>query len=234
MTTTHVLSLPDFTIPFVVETDASGTGMGAVLMQRDHPIAYFSKQFCPKLLYSSTYIRELHTITSAVKRWQQYLLGHAFVILTDHKSLRELMVQPVQTPEQHVYLAKLLGYNYSIQYKVEHSNMVADALSRQTDIDHTTTMFSILSIPRPKFLDDLKIELASSEEFNDLTTRVTKDPEQHLMFILRDGLLLYKGRIWINRDNNFIALLLEEFHKSPLGGHMGLAKTPSRLKQSFY
>ena len=234
MTTTPVLSLPDFTIPFVVETDASGTGMGVILMQRSHPIAYFSKQFYPKLLRSSTYICELHAITSAVKRWWQYLLGHTFVILTNHKSLRELMVQPVQTPEQHVYLAKLLGYNYSIQYKVEHSNMVADALSRQTDIDHTTTMFSILSIPRPKFLDDLKIELASSEEFNDLTTRVTKDPEQHLAFILRDGLLLYKGRIWINRDNNFIALLLEEFHKSPLGGHMGLAKTPSRLKQSFY
>ena len=95
MTTTHVLSLPDFTIPFVVETDASGTGMGAVLMQRDHPIAYFSKQFCPKLLYSSTYIRELHTITSAVTRWQQYLLGHASVTLTAHKSLREPMMQPV-------------------------------------------------------------------------------------------------------------------------------------------
>ncbi|XP_006582627.1 uncharacterized protein [Glycine max] len=112
--------------------------------------------------------------------------------------------------------------------------MVVNALSRQTDTDHTTSMFSILSIPHPKFLDDLKRELASSEEFNDLKTRVTKDPQQHPAFILRDGLLLYKGRIWINRGNNFIALLLEEFHKSPLGGHMGLAKTLSQLKQSFY
>lgn len=90
-----VLALPNFSQPFVVETDASGSGMGAVLMQHNHPIAYFSKQFCPKLLHSSTYIRELHAITAAVKKWRQYLLGHPFIILTDHRSLKELMSQAI-------------------------------------------------------------------------------------------------------------------------------------------
>ena len=95
-------------------------------------------------------------------------------------------------------------------------------------------MYSILSIPHPKFLEDLKRELASSVEFNALKKRVTDDPQQHPAFTLRDDLLLYKGRIWINSSSSFIALLLEEFHKSLLGGHMGLAKTLSRLQQSFY
>lgn len=146
MSVTPVLALPDFSVPFIVEIDASGFGMGALLMQRGHPIAYFSKQFCPKLLRSSAYIHELHTITTVVKCWRQYLLGHAFVILTDHKSLRELMTQPVETPEQHVYLAKLLCCNYTIQYKAGHNNVVADALSRLHEPRHTTEVFLIVSM----------------------------------------------------------------------------------------
>jgi len=55
---TPILHLPDFKHPFIVKTNASGTGMGAVLSQQGHPIAYFSKAFPPKLLYASTYVHE--------------------------------------------------------------------------------------------------------------------------------------------------------------------------------
>lgn len=68
LSTTLVLALPDFQLPFTIETDVSSTGMGAVLSQKGHPIAYFSKPFSQKLLCASTYVRELATITSAVKK----------------------------------------------------------------------------------------------------------------------------------------------------------------------
>lgn len=86
-----VLGLPDFQLPFMMETDASSVGMGAVLSQHGHPIAFFSKPFSPKLLHTSTYVRELFLITATVKKWRQYLLGHRFTILTDHRSLKELL-----------------------------------------------------------------------------------------------------------------------------------------------
>lgn len=68
MTQAHVLSLPDFSIPFILETDASGSAIGAVLQQRGHPLAFFSKALCPRMQQASTYVRELHAITTAVRK----------------------------------------------------------------------------------------------------------------------------------------------------------------------
>lgn len=129
MTQAPVLALPDFTTPFTVETDASGLVMGAVLTQHGHPLAFFSKVFCPRLQRSSTYVQELHAITTVVRKWRQYLLGHSFIILTDHRSLKDLMSQVIQMPEQQIYLSKLLGYDYTIEYKSGKSNVVAKAIS---------------------------------------------------------------------------------------------------------
>ncbi|TQD91944.1 hypothetical protein C1H46_022460 [Malus baccata] len=67
LTSTSVLALPDFTQPFVVETDASGTGIGAVLCQGGHPIAYLSKALSGRNLTLSTYDKELLAIVVAVQ-----------------------------------------------------------------------------------------------------------------------------------------------------------------------
>lgn len=64
MTQAPVLTPPDFFIPFLLEADASDVAMGVVLTQRAHPIAFYSKVFCPRLQQPSTYVWELHTITS--------------------------------------------------------------------------------------------------------------------------------------------------------------------------
>jgi hypothetical protein len=78
----------------------------------------------------------------------QYLLGHPFVIFTDHQSLKELLTQVVQTPEQQVYLANLMGYDYSMQYKSGKTNVVTDALSRLPE----TLSGMIISLFMPNFI----------------------------------------------------------------------------------
>jgi len=69
-------------------------------------------------------------ITSAVAKFRHYLLGQEFIIRTDHKSLKEMQAQTIQTPEQQAWLAKLLGYNFVIEYKKGCENQGADSLSR--------------------------------------------------------------------------------------------------------
>jgi hypothetical protein len=232
MVSAPILSLPNFESQFIVQMDASGFAMGAVLIQNKHPLAYFSKVFCPRMAQASTYVRELHAITSAVKRWRQYLLGSYFIIQTDHKSLKELLTQVIQTPEQQHYLAKLLGYNYEIQYKPGTTNVVADALSR---IDQNPSIgFLSLSIPHVVFLEELKKELSTDPTFQSICAQLTSDPLALPGFRLHDGLLLRKGRIWFSLDSRFRSLLMQEFHGTPMAGHAGLSKTMKRLSENFF
>ena len=99
MTSATFLAILNFKEPFVLDIDASGTGIGAVLSQAEHPIAYFSKKLSSRMQKQSAYIREFYAITQALAKFRHYLLGHKFIIKTDQKSLKELLEQRLQTLE---------------------------------------------------------------------------------------------------------------------------------------
>lgn len=83
MSTAPILKLPNFELPFVVETDACYYGPGAVLMQYRHPLAFISKGLGQKNLGLSIYEKELLAILLAVSKWRSYLLHTTFIIRTD-------------------------------------------------------------------------------------------------------------------------------------------------------
>ena len=130
MTNASVLALPDFNKQFVIETNASLTGVRAILMQKGHPIAFISKSLGPKQQIMSVYEREMLAILQTVTKWKHYLWGRHFHIQTNHISLKYLLHQKLTTPAQHVWLVKLLGYDYDIEYKQGKENVPADALFR--------------------------------------------------------------------------------------------------------
>ncbi|GJY77978.1 reverse transcriptase [Tanacetum coccineum] len=125
----RVLALPNFEKEFVEETDASGSGIGVVLHQEGHPIAYLSKALSPKHQALSTYEKEFLAVMMALDKWRGYMLDRHFKIKTDHFSLKYLLDQRLTTPFQTKWLPKLLGFNYEISYKKGAVNGAADALS---------------------------------------------------------------------------------------------------------
>lgn len=143
--TAPVLAIPDFTKPFVVETDASDGGVGAVLSQEGHPIAYLSRALGPRNQGLSAYEKEFLAILLAVDHWRPYLQVQEFVIQSDHRSLASLDEQRLHTPWQRKALTKLLGLRYKIVYQPGRENSAADALSRK-DSDAELAAVSV-SVP---------------------------------------------------------------------------------------
>jgi hypothetical protein len=130
MTTTPVLALPDFVVPFTVEADASNQGLGVVLMQHDKPIAFLSKPLSSSHKYLSIYEKEFLALIMVVERWRPYLQRQEFIIKTDHKSLTYLNEQTLQSDLHRKAMTRLMGLQFRIQYRKGKDNLAADALSR--------------------------------------------------------------------------------------------------------
>jgi hypothetical protein len=88
-----VLALPYFGQPFTLECDASEEGIGAILMQNRHPLAYENQKLRgPELLYR-IYDKEMLAIMHALAKFRQYLIGAWIVVKSDHNSLKYLLEQ---------------------------------------------------------------------------------------------------------------------------------------------
>ncbi|CAO1939527.1 unnamed protein product [Urochloa humidicola] len=225
-----VLATPDFSKPFCIETDASAQGVGAVLMQSGHPLAFISKPLGPRTVGLSTYEKEYLAILLAVEQWRSYLQHAEFIICTDQKSLTHLTDQRLNTPWQQKVFTKLLGLQYKIVYKQGTDNRVADALSRRS---HSQASLRALSACSPSWTDAILQGYSLDSEAQVLLSKLALDNSAIPNFTLKDGILRFKNRIWLGSNSALQSQVLSALHDSPVGGHSGFPVTYRRVKQLF-
>lgn len=183
---------------------------------------------------ASIYVKKMYVITQTMSKWRHYLLGSHFVIKTDHKSLKHLLTQTIQTTEQQVFLCKLLGFDFTIVYKPGKENTVADALSRRFE-DEEEVVFSsnfvgtpgsLLAISKPIYslLEELKEENKKNPGIQKLLDANADKEEGAEGFMVRNGILLFNDRYYLTTESSLIKKILYEFHDSQLGAILEFTK----------
>ncbi|GJR93541.1 ty3-gypsy retrotransposon protein [Tanacetum coccineum] len=213
---------------------ASDVGIGAVLMQRGQPLSYFSRKLGPHMRAAATYQKELFAMVEAVYKWRQYLLGRRFTIRTDHRSLKELMQQVIQTPLQQKYVRKLMGFDFVIEYKPRVNNQVVDALSRiYEEEEDVMAAFMTMSQPLSGLISDLRQENETIDELQQLHQKLDRN-EPMEWFRREQGMIVFCDRYYIGTESKLKELLLSEFHNTPKAGHNGVKKRLVELSALFY
>ena len=218
MTQTPVLILPNFDAPFVVETDACATGIGAVLMQHQRPVAVLSKALGPTHQHLSIYEKEFLALIMAIEKWRSYLQRQEFTILTDHKSLSYLTEQNLQSDLQRKAMTRLMGLQFKVLYRKGKENLATDALSR---VGHLMALQAISSTT-PVWLQAVLNSYHTDEEGRQLLQSLSVHSPNEQGFSLTDGLIRYKDHIWIGHNSALRTKVIAALHSTPIGGHSGI------------
>ena len=178
----QILHFPDFKLPFIVQSDASDVGCGAVLYQvcdgHFQPITHFAHQFSTTEARYPTIEKECYGIISSVRAFRPYLFGKRFELQTDHKNLKWM----ARSTNDKVlrWACELCTYNMFITYIPGPQNIVADALSRSfsnADMENMADRRrAILNNPVQHFMEEKRLEVLQEEIANEPTPTRRRSP----------------------------------------------------------
>ncbi|GBG70309.1 hypothetical protein CBR_g6436 [Chara braunii] len=234
----EVLKLPDPDKPFIVTTDASQYGIGAVLAQQEgpklRPVEYVSKKMPSQKLAKSTYEKELYAVYKALTHWRHYLLGRFFILRTDHQILRWMRTQPVLSDALKRWIEVIEQYDFDPQYLKGEYNKVVDALSRRPDFSGALiTEFDLTDEVTQSLVEAYRQDQFMSEIIRRLEA---KDKKTSAEFELVNGLLFLEKAgnkcLCVPNSESLRSLFLGECHDAT--GHFGYKKTATNLLQRFW
>lgn len=244
LSTAPVLAVPDFSLPFCLQTDASKYGLGAVLTQsaneREVVIAYASRTLNKAEQNYSVTEKECLAVVWGISKMRYYLEGYSFTVITDHLSLKWL--QSIQSPTGRIarWSIYLQQFDFVVKYRKGKLNKVADALSRyplpneneDNDEDLDETIFIIGDHEQCQW-------------YKNLLQATLTNPDRYPEFTVRDGILfrhMHHSLNFTDREKTWKLCVpqplrekvLLENHDAPTAGHLGIAKTIARISENYY
>jgi hypothetical protein len=252
--TTPILVMPDMEKPFSIYCDVSGQGLGCVLMQDGHVVAYASRQLSRHEAYYPTHDLELVVVVHALKIWRHYLMGKRSELYTDHKSLKYIFTQSNLNLRQRRWLELIKDYDLGINYHPGKANVVADALSRRSHVSQLMIdsmpfelceEFDKLNLQIVVNTEAMEMEVGSSlvqeiqrsqvedEKVHEIKRNI-KEEKSPGFSVDNEGVLWYKGRICVPNVKELKDKILHEAHESAYSIHPGGNKMYHDLKATYW
>lgn len=233
-----ILGCPDFGKPFIIQTDASDTGIAGILLQKDQDreivIAYVSRALSNTERNYGVTEKECLAVYWVIHKFRQYVEGYRFTVVTDHAALKWLHNLRNISGRLARWALELQQYDFDVIHRKGAYLKVADTLSR---LPHDQ-----------REINEAQYELGAVTHdawYNRVKTGVQEHPEKYPKFqITEDGQLWHREKSLFPTGNKpqWRKCLTEEQRQSALhachsnlhSGHLGIKKTYCRLKQDYY
>jgi transposase InsO family protein len=253
LTTAPVLALPDFTRIFEVVCDASGTGIGAVLLQEGRPVAFESRKLNVHEERYSVGEQELLSVVHALKTWRCYLEGVQSVVVTDHHPNTFLETQVTLSRRQTRWSEFLQRFHFQWVYRPGRLN-VADPLSRNPAFCASVRaracgVAAVMSVATD-YSAATSVTGTSSELLQRIRSGYAQDPwfadeANTAQLAFADGCWIRQAAanragavppatVVVPNADGLRRHILFELHDCPYSGHFGVAKTTTLVARNFW
>ncbi|GFW24477.1 transposon Tf2-11 polyprotein [Trichonephila clavipes] len=238
LTSDPVLGMYDERASTEIHTDASGYGIGAVLVQIQNNvekvIAYASRTLTKAEKNYSTTEREYLAIVWATNKFRPYIFGKHFTVVTDHHSLCWLMNLKDPSGRLARWALRLQEHDFDVKYKTGKKHSDADALSRNPVEEETETPDKFLAVTTSM---NLAMEQKKDQDLAKLKLLSNSSKNEEFRFI--DGILCRKnfdpdGKLWLPViPKHLRADILRHFHDAPTAGHLVSRKLMTGFARDF-
>jgi len=240
-----VLGMADFSRQFILQTDASGVALGAVLSQEINgvrqPVAYASRTLsAQERKASSIYELECLAVLFGTEKFLKYLEHQEFVLETDNQALSWLLSHPRQLGKIGRWVARISALKFQVRHIRGSQNVVADALSRmfESPVEEGPAPIecNLVLTSFPLAFSDLKSLQVQDLELAEISRRL-RSGEKVDRYMLTNGALYWRtGRRGARKLVLPLAarpMVFSYFHDSELGGHLGVKKTYAKIRAHF-